>query len=369
MTTSLAIKNAILYFGDNSSMMTSVCIIFIVLMSILGITIWREIVRKRGRNRRNSSVHSSEDESGLNWCSGMCVMYGLLILWMLAGEIDNNDGSLMVHGDLSSHQNELAVDCSHEDFSCCNYYDNCSEGPNDTIDYNTYVTTIKKGDTCPSFSSILYSRDHMLGYSNHDCDDTLYGCCHVDVGCDQYAGPSGIRTWEGFIGWTGNEARDVDHLKTYVPQLDIEGSNCKTVGEIINEYSQLSEKRGIQTVFKIIFLIISGILSGILGIFYMLKGIYIGIVTCCKKCREMRISCNPCTPCDSCNPCNLCKKRHKPRIIIHSVEPFDSSFDSSVDSSVDLEDNRSVIGEHGSPRKHEGVYDEEDAHQRLRGSV
>ena len=80
----------------------------------------------------------------------------------------------------------------------------------------------------------------------------------------------------------------------------------------------------------------------------MLKGIYIGIVTCCKKCKEMRISCNP------------CKKKHKPRIIIHSAEPFDS---------VDLEDNRSVIGEHGSPRKHEGVYDEEDAHRRLRGAV
>ncbi len=320
-------------------------------MSILGITIWREIVRKRGRNRRNSYVHSSEDESGLNWCSGICVMYGLLMLWILAGEIDNNDGSLMVHGDLSSHQNELAVDCSHEDFSCCNYYDNCSEGPNDTIDYNTYVTTIKKGDTCPSFSSILYSRDHMLGYSNHDCDDTLYGCCHVDVGCDQYAGPSGIRTWEGFIGWTTG----AHHLKTYVPQLDIEGSNCKTVGEIINEYSQLSEKRGIQTFFKIVVLIISGILSGILGIFYMFKGIYIGIVTCCEKCREMRISCNPC------DACNSCKKKNKPRIIINSVE--------STDESVDLEDNRSVMGEHGSPRKHEGVYDEEDAHRRLRGAV
>ena len=259
----------------------------------------------------------------------------------------------MVHGDLSSHSDELVLDCSHEDFSCCTYYDNCSEGPNDTIDYNAYVTTIKKGDTCPSFSSIVYSRDHMLGYKNHDCDDTLYGCCYVNVSCEKYGGPDGLQFWSVFDDWVESGR---DHMKTYIPQIDIEGSNCKTVGEIINEYSQISEKRGIRTFFKTVCLIMGALILGILGIFYMIKGIFAGIMVCYKKCKEMRITC------DLCRSCNPCKKRHKPRIVIHSI-------DSSFDSSVDQEDNRSVIAEYGSPRKHKDVYDEEDAHQRLRGAV
>ena len=104
MTTSLAIRNAILYFGDNSSMMISVCIIFIALMSILGTTIWREIVRRKRRNSRNSTVHSSEEDGTWNGFNMICIIYALVCVWVLAGEIDNNDGSLMVHGDLLMYQ-------------------------------------------------------------------------------------------------------------------------------------------------------------------------------------------------------------------------------------------------------------------------
>lgn len=330
-------------------------------MSILGTTIWREIVKRKSGTVRSSS----EDEETWNGFNMICIIYALGILWILTGEIDNNDGSLMVHGDLRSHSDELVLDCLHEDFSCCTYYDNCSEGPNDTIDYNAYVTTINKGDTCPSFSSIVYSRDHMLGYKNHDCDDTLYGCCYVNVSCEKYGGPDGLQFWSVFDDWveSGSTHNEGDYMKTYIPQIDIEGSNCKTVGEIINEYSQISEKREILTFFKTVFMIIGALTLGILGIFYMIKGIFAGIMVCYKRCKEMRITCDLCR---SCNRCKLCKKKNNPKIIVTDDLIVDSSNSSD---SLDLEDNRSLIAEYGSPRRHKGVYDEEDAHKRLRGTV
>ena len=167
MITSIDIRDVLIYFGDFSILRTKL-ILIIICTCILGCYMfWRENnywERLSLSTKRNSK-----------WLFVFICMYSVWLLFDVLGDISNTNGSITVHGELAGEV-DLELDCSEENFSCCPYYDNCQEGINDRIDYNTYITTVLKDTGCLSSNGIIYERDRLLGFDQDICGDSIYGC-------------------------------------------------------------------------------------------------------------------------------------------------------------------------------------------------
>ena len=155
--------------------------------------------------------------------SKISVFYILLILWGAIYRLGYHIYSVDQIGIVPS--SELTVSCNGEDTRCCSVYAGCSEGHDDSLEYDTYVFTWSSDTICPTLSD-------MVPDDYDDCEDSEYGCCMIQTTCDSYA-----RLHYGYSTYmqTAERGSPYGYVKSGF-KSEVNGTNCPTEKDIIYEY-------------------------------------------------------------------------------------------------------------------------------------
>ena len=120
---------------------------------------------------------------------------------------------------------EVSVDCVGGDGGCCSVFHQCSEGVANTLDHDIYVFNLGE-TTCPRLI------DMIRGYDNTECGTSMYGCCMIQTSCDSY-----VRLHYPYSSYQNTiDLGDAGYVPTSIKKTDINGTNCPTDIEYVQEY-------------------------------------------------------------------------------------------------------------------------------------
>jgi hypothetical protein len=227
-STMIDLSDKITYFSDQSDMISMVIIIIVLLIPITFHIYFRE---------RNILLLNPLSKDLLRNISLLFLSYICALLFGLIYRLSHEDGTISIHGSLSYAN--FNADCSDNDFSCCNYYDNCriSEGREGPIDHDTIIIPVKRNSECPHLSEILYKRDEYLDYDSHDCSESEFGCCMIRTTCDSYVRLNfSYSLYEHTIG----RGPPIGYVTSMESKIDEIGSNCPvSISAIVDDYAHL----------------------------------------------------------------------------------------------------------------------------------
>ena len=146
----------------------------------------------------------------------------------------------------------------NQDLTVCDIPYYCVKGVNNTIDYSTNYY-ISKGSDCYTMSDMGY--DYADEFREEprkwDCKTSTYGCCSIDVKCDN--------SIKGDYGWDHYEILSFYGRGIMIIPLqkkDDVGSNCPEITELIN-YKLHTEKVDGTYIYQISIIFISVMLMTI----------------------------------------------------------------------------------------------------------
>ena len=120
---------------------------------------------------------------------------------------------------------DLSVDCVGGDSGCCSVFHQCSEGVADTLDHDIYVFNLGE-TTCPRLIDMIRFHD------NTECGTSMYGCCMIQTSCDSY-----VRLHYPYSSYQNTiDLGDAGYVPTSIKKTDINGTNCPTDIEYVQEY-------------------------------------------------------------------------------------------------------------------------------------
>jgi uncharacterized membrane protein len=255
-STMIDLQDKLTYFSDQSDIISMIIIIITLLLPISFFIFFRE---------KNILLLNPLYKNILRNLSLLFLSYIFALLFGILYRLYYEDGTISIRGSLS--YSTFDSDCSDENnFSCCNYYDNCHisdigiEGP---IDHDTVIIPIKKNSQCPDLSEIIYKRDKYLDYDSVNCSKSKFGCCSIETTCNSYVK---LNFPYSLYEHTIEKGYPYGYNTLMEPKIDEIGSNCPdTVTEIIEEYSHLHVESKSHS-FAIIILSFIGILLICLGI-------------------------------------------------------------------------------------------------------
>ena len=120
---------------------------------------------------------------------------------------------------------DLSVDCVGGDSGCCSVFHQCSEGVANTLDHDIYVFNLGE-TTCPRLIDMIRFHD------NTECGTSMYGCCMIQTSCDSY-----VRLHYPYSSYQNTiDLGDAGYVPTSIKKTDINGTNCPTDIEYVQEY-------------------------------------------------------------------------------------------------------------------------------------
>lgn len=120
---------------------------------------------------------------------------------------------------------EVSVDCVGGDGGCCSVFHQCSEGVANTLDHDIYVFNLEE-TTCPRLVDMIRLHD------NTECGTSMYGCCMIQTSCDSY-----VRLHYPYSSYQNTiDLGDAGYVPTSIKKTDINGTNCPTDIEYVQEY-------------------------------------------------------------------------------------------------------------------------------------
>jgi hypothetical protein len=228
-STMIDLSDKISYFSDQSDMISMVIIIIVLLIPITFHIYFRE---------RNILLLNPLYKDLLRSISLLFLSYIGAMLFGLLYRLSHEDGTISIRGSLSDAN--FNADCSDDNnFSCCNYYDNCyisDMGPEGPIDHDTIIIPVKKDSECPHLSEILYRRDEYLDY-DADCSESEFGCCMIQTTCDSYVR---LNFPYSLYEHTIERGFPIGYITSMEPKIDEIGSNCPvSISAIVDDYAHL----------------------------------------------------------------------------------------------------------------------------------
>ena len=229
-----------IYYYEDEHFAISVLIIIICLLIPVSIHVCFQDHEKYKRQ-------SGEIKECYKVISRLLLLYTFILTFSLLFRFMTMDSRLSVKGDL--YNTDLEIDCSDKPFDCCNIYDNCRLGSMNHVEYDTYVFNVEKGTTCPTLSDLVNSNE------DENCEDSEFGCCYFHSTCDSYVhmGITNYSTYDRIF----SKGFPHGYMNMYEPRIDSEGSNCKNVKDLVNDYSSnLEEKLTKSSVMLMLLLIV-----------------------------------------------------------------------------------------------------------------
>lgn len=199
----------------------------------------------------------------------------ILLLYLSSRNYPVNDKNGLSASMMGSHHRDLSDICEDSQFGCCEVYDLCHL--HDNKDNFTYKHTLvwpsrirkydKYGSNCPRaiqmvrmYNSYYYESQN----SNYSCHSSEWGCCSIDVSCDQYVHFAiEIHTPEeqNKTNYTFYDISEPTFVDINLPKRNKKGTNCPSFGRIVLSYNQ-----GYDSLRDYLWLlIIGGFISGLYG--------------------------------------------------------------------------------------------------------
>jgi hypothetical protein len=235
---------------------------------------------------RMESIVEISDGSGEKKCpkyckeifAGCCAVFTfILLLYLSSRNYPPNDRRGLSASMMRSHHRDLSDICEDSHFGCCEVYDLCHLHDDDDGNF-TYKHTLvwpsrilkydNEGSNCPRaiqmvrlYNSYYYESQN----SNYSCHSSEWGCCSIDVSCDQYVHFAiEINTPEeqNKTNYTLYDISDPTFVDINLPKLNKKGTNCPSFGRIVLSYNQGYDSFG----DYLWLFIIGGIVAGLYGL-------------------------------------------------------------------------------------------------------
>ena len=217
----IKLKNAIYYFKDEHY---AISILIIIICLLFPVSLY--VCCQGHKKYREQSLEKKECYLMI---SRIMLLYTFALIFSLLFRFMTMDSEISVDGNL--YYANLELDCSDKPFDCCSIYEDCRLGPINNIEYDSYVFNIEKGDKCPTLSDLVMNH---ISHGSINCEDTEYGCCYIRSSCDSYINMNitSYNDYEKII----NKGFPYGYINMYEEKIDNEGTNCKGVEELVDEY-------------------------------------------------------------------------------------------------------------------------------------
>ena len=229
-STMVDFSDKLTYFSDQSVLIS---------MSIISITLLIPVTFHVYFREKNILLLNPLYKDVLRLISLLFLSYIFALLFGIIYHLSYEDGTIIINGSLSYAN--FNGDCSYDnDFTCCNYYDNCQIsdlGVEGLIDHDTIIIPVKKNSECPHLSEIIYKRDKMLDYDYESCSESEFGCCKIHSTCDSYVR---MEFPYSLYEHTIERGYPIGYMTSKEPKIDEQGSNCPGISEVVEEYAHLN---------------------------------------------------------------------------------------------------------------------------------